>query len=245
MTGALRGWVGDTSVAAIDHRRLTHYPDAATVLVFRTTADRRSDLNVVGPRTRASYHAAKDIPLCVRVRIVPGRAQALLGVPVSELADRIVPLSELWGEPGRRLADELVGRRPDQVLDLMETALRTRLAATPAGDLSRADLLRAAIADLSAGAERPTVVSIAQRLGVSERHLRNVFANGVGISLRKFARIQRVRTVLARTGEHRLAELAQGAGYYDQSHMTAEFRDLMGVPPGAFIAGRRPAALPC
>lgn len=215
------------------------------MLVFRTTVDRRSDLNVMGPRTRASYHVGKDIPLCVRVRLVPGRARALLGAPVSALVDRVAPLSELWGESGRRLADELVGRRPQQVLDLLETALRKRLAVTPAGDLSTAELLRAVIAELSAGPKRPTVASIAQRHGVSERHLRNVFTGGVGVSLREFTRIQRVRTVLGRTGEHRLAQLAHGAGYYDQSHMTAEFRDLMGVPPGAFIAGRRPAALPC
>jgi hypothetical protein len=27
--------------------------------------------------------------------------------------------------------------------------------------------------------------------------------------------------------------------------MTAEFRRLMGIPPAAFLAGRRPAATPC
>ncbi|MEH0421655.1 hypothetical protein QA861_30530 [Streptomyces sp. B21-083] len=45
-----------------------------------------------------------------------------------------------------------------------------------------------------------------------------------------FARIGRVRTVLA-AGAGRWSEIAATAGYYDQSHMTAEFRHLMGVPP--------------
>ncbi|MEU8171481.1 hypothetical protein AB0C14_01255 [Microbispora hainanensis] len=34
-------------------------------------------------------------------------------------------------------------------------------------------------------------------------------------------------------------------GFYDQSHMTAEFRALMGVPPAAFFAGRLPSLEPC
>ncbi|MFI7687677.1 AraC family transcriptional regulator [Nonomuraea sp. NPDC049655] len=43
----------------------------------------------------------------------------------------------------------------------------------------------------------------------------------------------------------RWADLATAAGYYDQSHMTAEFRTLMGVTPAAFFQGRLPALQPC
>ena len=53
-----------------------------------------------------------------------------------------------------------------------------------------------------------------------------------------------VRTVLA-ADAGRWSDIAATAGYYDQSHMTAEFRHFMGVPPAAFTAGRRPAATPC
>ncbi|MFJ8018864.1 hypothetical protein [Streptomyces sp. NPDC096311] len=41
------------------------------------------------------------------------------------------------------------------------------------------------------------------------------------------------------------ADIAATAGYYDQSHMTAEFRHFMGVPAAAFTAGRRLAPTPC
>jgi AraC-like DNA-binding protein len=54
-----------------------------------------------------------------------------------------------------------------------------------------------------------------------------------------------VRTVLATASDVRWADVATAAGYYDQSHMTAEFRQLMGVPPAAYVAGRLPAARPC
>jgi AraC-like DNA-binding protein len=41
------------------------------------------------------------------------------------------------------------------------------------------------------------------------------------------------------------SHLAEATGYYDQSHLTAEFRAMMGVPPTAFFAGRLPSLQPC
>jgi AraC-like DNA-binding protein len=88
------------------------------------------------------------------------------------------------------------------------------------------------------------VPAVARRLAVSERHLRDLFSDGVGLPPKRFERIARLRGLLSR-GETRWAQLAATAGYYDQSHMTAEFRTMMGVPPAAFFAGRPPSLEPC
>ena len=40
-------------------------------------------------------------------------------------------------------------------------------------------------------------------------------------------------------------ELAAATGYFDQSHMTTDFRTLMGVPPRSYLTGRLPALSPC
>jgi AraC-like DNA-binding protein len=39
--------------------------------------------------------------------------------------------------------------------------------------------------------------------------------------------------------------LANDTGYYDQSHMAAEFRAMMQVALGEFAAGRLPDGLAC
>jgi methylphosphotriester-DNA--protein-cysteine methyltransferase len=75
--------------------------------------------------------------------------------------------------------------------------------------------------------------------------LRNLFAEGVGLSPKHYARIDRVRTVLNRAGSVAWAELAAATGYYDQAHMTSDFRTLMGVPPRSYFTGRLPEAMPC
>lgn len=105
----------------------------------------------------------------------------------------------------------------------------------------RHDLVRRAAALLA----RHGVGTTAQRLHVSERHLRAVFADLVGMSPKAYARVERVRTALTRIGERDFARLATELGYYDQSHLTNEFRAVMGVPPAAFAAGRRLPPTPC
>ncbi|GAB4584893.1 helix-turn-helix domain-containing protein [Nocardia sp. IFM 10818] len=72
-----------------------------------------------------------------------------------------------------------------------------------------------------------------------------VIAAGIGDSPKRFARIGRVRRILAAAGDTAWAELAAAAGYYDQSHMTADFRSLMGVTPDRFRKGDLPAPAAC
>ncbi|WP_054811582.1 helix-turn-helix domain-containing protein [Nocardia arizonensis] len=67
----------------------------------------------------------------------------------------------------------------------------------------------------------------------------------IGVSPKHFARLRRVRRVLEHAGRTPLAQLATGSGYYDQSHMNADFRTIMGIPPASFQRGERPRPTPC
>lgn len=254
---ALRPWISGISVATAStgdgEQTVIDMPDHATTLALRVIPGRGSDLVVMGPRTRALYHQGTPGPFCVMARIQTGWAGALLGWPVRELAGRVVPLSAVWGEPGQRLARTLAEAGCDpaaiggqRLAGPLEEALLGRLAGRQPADLSRAELIRQAGTLLSTGSDSVAeqVRTTARLLNLSERRLRDLFADAVGLAPKLFARLDRVRAVLARPRQHR-AQLAAEAGYYDQSHMTAEFRHIMGVPPGAFNAGRFPAPSPC
>jgi AraC-like DNA-binding protein len=227
---ALRGWVDRIEVATYgpDRFPLVHAPDPATVLLWRTTADGQGDVLVMGPRTRARYPAPKELPVCVRWRLGAGAARALVGTSPDELVDQVVPLGELWG----RDADPFAGpASPDR----LTAALAARAQA------ARADaLVRQASVELSRPQVR--VAATARRMGVSERHLREVFTAAVGLSPKQFARLTRLRRILPDMRSGSLARLAGEAGYYDQSHMTAQFREFMHVTPRAFAEGRVPTA---
>ncbi|WP_086666530.1 helix-turn-helix domain-containing protein [Lentzea kentuckyensis] len=245
----LRARISEISVATVnDHgrgRTMLDEPDHATTLVLRAAPGHRSELVVMGPRTRGRYHVGQPGPWCVKARLHTGQTRSLLGRPAHELVDRIVPLRTFWGEPADRMAGELAGLTPGAAGELFARLLVHGPAAGAHGDPRRDELVRAATALLAADPGPGGVAAAARRLHISERHLRNLFANGVGLSPKHFARIDRVRTVLAHARVRPWADLAAAAGYYDQSHLTGEFRRLMGVPPAAFSRGELPTATPC
>ncbi|WP_232024407.1 helix-turn-helix domain-containing protein [Streptomyces lincolnensis] len=247
---ALRPWIADIeSVSAEGElpKAFTHVPDTATKVVVRVEDTGRRDALVVGPRTRASYHAeaGKRVVSCVRMRLEPGTVGPLFGARAADLVGQVVPLGELPTGTARRLAAELIDLAPDEMPAHLAKLLPSRPA--PAADRSRALLLRAAVDALSTrpGRTASQVQDVARELAVSERQLRNLFAEGVGLSPKHYVRIDRVRHVLHHATQAPWAELAATTGYYDQSHMTHDFRTLMGVPPRSFFTGRLPRARPC
>lgn len=64
----------------------------------------------------------------IGVSFKPGGAHAFLGVPMSELGNRVVPLEALWGDASE-IRDRLYGAAtPERRFALLEDALLTRLA---------------------------------------------------------------------------------------------------------------------
>lgn len=244
---ALRPWVtgiGSVSVGTESTEPYVRLPDTATTIVFRVGENGRRSTLVVGPRTRASYHHAERFASCLEMRLAPGTTRPLLGVPAVDRVGRMMPLDELTAAPARRLARALRDLEPEEVVPHLARSFPDLSAGT---DRSRAAVLAAGAEALSTRSGRVPgpVREVARELAVSERQLRNLFTEGVGLSPKHYARINRVRAVLAQADDVPWAQLAAATGYYDQSHMTSDFRTLMGVPPRSFFTGRLPDALPC
>jgi AraC-like DNA-binding protein len=232
---ALEPWIEEVTLRPAHAPITALLPDSATTLVWRMTVQGASDVLIAGPRTKASYHTRKELPACVRLKIRLGRAMSLLGTAIDDLADRTVPLEEVSGPSARRLADRLAVHRDDPA-EAAELLGRYLLDRMPSRLSSRLDLVGEAAGELTGPRG---VRETADRLGVSERYLRRVFRQAVGVSPKQFARIARVRGVIDRTGPSWSAAAAT-AGYTDQSHLIADFRDLMRVTPTAFATGRVP-----
>jgi AraC-like DNA-binding protein len=235
VSASMRAWIDDIRVASMTGEQMVlDEPDAATTLVLRKVPGAEPELVVMGPRTRALYYLGRSGPECVKVRLQPGRARLLLGRSVRDLVDQVVPLSAIWGAIGEQLTRHWAD--PTQFAEALVAGISSRPA-----DVEHSELVRDAATLLSTS----DIQDSAKRLHVSERHLRNLFTEGVGVPPKRFARINRVRKVLAHAETRPWSELAIEAGYYDHSHMTAEFRSIMGVPPSAFLRGELPPTTQC
>jgi AraC-like DNA-binding protein len=200
-------------------------PDGCMDLIWSD----RAGVTVVGPNTTAFMAPLKQGSSSLGVRLHPGAAPPLFGVPGPALRDGRLPARELFGDAGARL-EEQVSRAAD-------SAERTRLLiAFLHGRARGADepdpIVRAATANL----HRSPVAEVAQQLAVSERHLRRRVSEAVGYGPKRLGRVLRLRRALAslRAGAE-LAEAAFASGYADQAHFTNECRALAGLSPGRFL----------
>ncbi|MBW6433752.1 helix-turn-helix transcriptional regulator [Actinoplanes hulinensis] len=257
MAHLLRPWFSGVTVGAQpvihDAPAVLEQPDHAAALTWRVGSDDPHDIVIMGPRTRARYHLGRPGRDCLPLSFRPGWAADFLGLPLRDLADRAVAAADLDSRSLTAFVEAIADSGSLVTSQSHAARLRSLTAAlpdAPSAHGDRAALRRHIVAEATAllsigdGSPRESVHRVARRLNVSERHLRTVFADGVGLTPSQFVRLDRVRAVLARI-QQRLPEVSTRAGYYDQSHMTAEFHRVMGTTPYAFTTRRWPITGAC
>ncbi len=191
---------------------------------------------VAGPATR---HVIVDLPAGTEVlglRMRPGQAAALLGLPADQILDANVALGDLWGAAADRW-NGLAGEDRPGKLDVLVAAMLGRESKGPRGDPA----VEACVAWL---ARHPAgrIDDLADVADLSLRQLQRRFRSAVGYGPKTFHRIVRLQRLLE-LAEHsrrslRLADLSQAAGYADQAHMNREVRDLTGLIPSVLLTDR-------
>ena len=217
-------------------------PDACVDLIWSG-----GRLTIAGPDTRARLVALAPGTRIVGVRLRPGVAGAVLGLPAGELRDATPDAADVLGrDRAEALLDALVRAagagndvRPgaasarDDPHAILLAAIESRGAAGPD------PLVRAAVAAL--GRPHARVAAVATELGLSARQLQRRVTDAVGYGPKTLARILRFRRLQALPAGP-LVELALEAGYADQAHMTSEVTHLAGIAPVRFLKDRTPTA---
>jgi transcriptional regulator GlxA family with amidase domain len=100
---------------------------------------------------------------------------------------------------------------------------------------SPADRIGEAIADaIFRAGGAAGVEELARRFSLGARHVRRVCRAATGLSPKQLSRLVRFQAALralAAAPARNLASLAADHGYFDQAHLTGEFRALLGVTP--------------
>jgi AraC-like DNA-binding protein len=171
------------------------------------------------------------------VRFRPGGAAAFLPLPASELLNEHVAVDEVR-PAARELRERLLEATPPSgVLSALERWLEGQLDEDAGMDAG----LRWGIAALERGEQVATVV---RRLGSSPRSFIAAFESKVGLKPKTFARLARLQRVIAAGQRGNWAAAAAHAGYADQSHLTREFKELVGTTPAAYVNPCQPSPTP-
>lgn len=165
----------------------------------------------------------------VGVHFRPGGACPFLGVPPGALADQHVDLATLWRGSAIELRDRLcAAATPAARFAVIEQMLMRRLSRRRDG--------HPAVPFALGQLDRPgvTIGEIATSLQLSRRRLIEVFTAEVGITPKRLARVlrfQRASALARRAGRPDWGRLAIECGYFDQSHLIHDFRELTGMSP--------------
>jgi AraC-like DNA-binding protein len=172
--------------------------------------------------------------ICLQADFTPQGALRLLGLPMDEIANRVVHLDALIGAAAGLLAERLHDARSwSERFDIVDGVLLNALARR--GDVSREVAWAWDRLERSAGAA--AIGGLATEIGWSRKHFISRFRRDIGLPPKTVARILRFERAAGRLHKWPIgdwAAFAQDCGYYDQAHLTREFRAFAGESPRRF-----------
>lgn len=211
--------------------RETILPDGRYELIFNF-GDAVLQEGAVQPRALLAAETRRAVSIApsgrvdfLGVTLRDGWAASVLRAPLHELRDRMLDVRDL----DRRLDlhERLAGVSDDERARVIFEAFRSTSADPLAG---------AAASTIRATHGRLSITRLATRLGVTVRTLGRAFDRAIGITPKTLARVTRLGRAAAMLREGASGvDAALDAGFFDQAHMTNEFRSMAGLSPSRWL----------
>ncbi len=196
---------------------------------------------LVGPHTRRREDLVWTGHLRIfTIRLSAVGLRALFGVSAQAVREFAGAAEDVLGAAVVELEDRLLSAEEDELAAVAEWFLLERLRGARGLDGGGAALRMVRAMQAQHGGLE--VGGLAERYGFSVRQVERLFQEHVGVSPKMFGRLARLRLAMRLGADAQVdwADVAARAGYFDQSHMVRDFRDLNGATPGAFVElGRR------
>jgi len=176
------------------------------------------------------------------IKFRPGAFRAVLGRPVSTIADGSIPLAALFGGAAGALRDTVDAVGDAAAARIAADVLRAHLPPLDERAALAGRIVDAAVDDL----ELHSADELARRFGLGLRALQRLFSDHVGVGPKWVIQRYRLHEAVARVQAGRpvaWAALAQDLGYFDQAHFIADFRKLVGHTPGDYERRLQPSRI--
>lgn len=203
-------------------------PDGCMDWLFDFGSGAPEAARVIGTMSKALEYEQQGAADLLGVRFQPGAHKALLKLDAVELLDAEANLECFLGKGAQPLWESLARLAPAARISRLASEILQRLRAKPDAYVAHC------VSRLEASSGLLRIGELERSTGLSARQLERKFAAHVGVGPKVFARIVRLKQVLARVdGRPRSdwATVAQETGHADQAHLIREFKALMGCTP--------------
>ena len=170
-------------------------------------------------------------PVYAGVKFRPGGLRAFAHISMAKLSERTMPAQSMF--PGIDDLVQNIDNLPDEgILTSLTSLLRERLQ-VPAPEFL---LVTQAMRIIDQAADIPSLVQLQSELHMSDRAMRHLFQEHVGVPAKWVLMRKRfiATTHTATTAQLAWGNAAAQYGYSSQSHFTREFRRVTRVSPSAF-----------
>jgi AraC-like DNA-binding protein len=203
-------------------------PDGSAAISIQLQNDAASEWFLRGPLIRPDERRFTSPATLVGIRLRPGVAFLLSGMPTHRLVGRRTGVTAIAAFHDL-VADDLGAATPERCIEVLERFLLQRL--------ERATLhttVAAALGEIERAHGCVRVPELAARCGVSARHLHRLMRIWLGYGPKQYATVIRFQATLnqmadrpARTG----AALASDNGFFDQAHLALDLSRFADATP--------------
>lgn len=190
---------------------------------------------VSGVQTHRFSRVLDDKSWVFGVKFRAGGFQPFFGKAVSELADKTISASLVFGREIEEFESIALSSCPDE--EKIAAANEFFLGRIPKPDKTIAlatELVDLILRDI----EIKTVDDLVERSGIGKRTLQRIFREYVGASPKWVVCRYRLHETVEKLNSGQkldLAQLAVGLGYFDQAHLINDFKALVGCTPAQFV----------
>lgn len=206
-------------------------PDGCVDLVLEVTANSHRSW-IYGSTTRPTAIPCRAGTHYLGIRFQPGQSRHFISAAAQEITDGREDLRTLMRFPTERVAAHIATEALFDELD--EILIETLRRATP-----EESYIDGVVGYINTHHGDTKIDAVAVRFGKSRRQMERVFLQTVGVPLKFFCMVSRLRhaaDLIVRPATRSLTGIAHDAGYSDQAHMTRDFTRLAGTSPGQLRA---------
>jgi AraC-like DNA-binding protein len=172
----------------------------------------------------------------IAARFLPDGLGPFLAIPVTELENKAVKLSLLFGLKGKELEEKVLSAAgTKERIALIEGFLLSYLA-----EPATIDLVTKNCVDIILQSQgQLDMAELANNAQVNRRNMERKFVSAIGMSPKQLARVIRLQATIKMLDQKQftsLTALAYDNGYYDQAHFIKDFKEFAGISPKAFFA---------
>ena len=172
----------------------------------------------------------------IAARFLPDGLAPFLDRPATELDNKAVGLTDLFGQEGIKLEYEVLKMQGLECkISVIESFLLKLLKTSATPD----NITRSFVDTIVRAQGQVEVTDFLNTFHLKRRQLERRFNSTIGVSPKQLAKIVRLQSTLKMLDQKKfssLTALAYENGYYDQAHFIRDFKEYSGFSPKAFFS---------